>query len=64
MMVKYYGGEIMEEALKMYYEHFGENYPLLITAGKSDKEIIKRIIECIENNTLESEPIYEDDADY
>ena len=54
----------MEEALKKQYEHFGENYPLLITAGKSDKEIIKRIIECIENNTLESEPIYEDDADY
>lgn len=54
----------MEEALKKYYQYFGENYPLIITGGKSDEEIIKRINECIDTKTPESEPTYEDDADY
>lgn len=54
----------MEETLKKYYQHFGENYPIIITGGKSDEEIIRRINECIDTNTPESDPTYEDDADY
>lgn len=54
----------MEKALTAYYEHFGENYPLVITDGKSDEDIIKRINECIENNTLENELVYDDELDY
>lgn len=54
----------MEEALKRYYEHFGENYPLMIVGHKTDKEIIEDIERCIESNEKAEEPKYEDDVDY
>ena len=54
----------MEEALKRYYQHFGENYPLIIVEYKTDEEIIDRINRCIATDQLESESEYEDDVDY
>lgn len=54
----------MEEALKKYFQHFGENYPLMIVGTMTDDEIIERINDCIKNGKPEQEPQYEDDADY
>lgn len=54
----------MEKALKRYYEHFGENYPLLITSNLTDDEVIKDIEKCIETNTKAKEPEYDSDGDY
>lgn len=54
----------MEEALKRYYRHFGENYPLMIVGYKTNEEIVDRINHCIATNQPETEPEYEDGADY
>ena len=54
----------MESALKRYYDHFGENYPLLITSTKTDDEIIKEIDLCIKTNEKAGEPVFDDDSDY
>jgi len=54
----------MEEILKKYFDHFGENYPLMIASTMTDEEIIDRINHCIETNQPEAEPEYEDNADY
>ncbi len=54
----------LEEALNDYYEHFDENYPLGITMGMSDDEIIDDIERCIESNEKAEKPQYEYDADY
>ena len=54
----------MEDALKRYYQYFGENYPLMIVGCKTDEEIIDRINHCIAANQPEAEPEYEDDVDY
>ena len=54
----------LDKALEKYYEHFDENYPLLVVDTRTDEEIIKRINECIEANTKEAEPEYEDGCDY
>ncbi len=54
----------MDEALRRYYQHFGENYPLMIAGTKTDEEIIERINVCIEANRPEDEPEYDDAADY
>lgn len=54
----------LENALKLYFEHFGQNYPLCITGGQSEDEIIADIENCIKTNELAKEPEYEDDADY
>lgn len=54
----------MEEALKKYYKHFGENYPIMIVGFKSDQEIIERVNYCIENNVKEKEPEYDENVDY
>ena len=54
----------MEEALKRYFKHFGENYPLMIVGTMTDEEIVARIDRCIEINQAEAEPEYTDDADY
>lgn len=54
----------MEEALELYYRHFGINYPLMITGTKPEKEVIARINHCIEANQPESEPGYDDGSDY
>lgn len=55
---------MMEDALRRYYQRFGKNYPLIVSDTKSDEEIIARINDCIENNQLEAEPEYTDNADY
>lgn len=55
---------MMEAALTRYYQHFGENYPLMIVGTKSDEEVIERINQCIKDNQPEVEPEYDDDADY
>ena len=54
----------MEKALKEYYNHFGENYPLIIVENMTDDEIVQRINHCIETNQKEKEPDFEDDNDY
>lgn len=54
----------MEEALERYYRHFQEDYPLMIAGTKPEKEIIERINHCIETNQPESEPDYDENADY
>lgn len=54
----------MEKALDRYFEHFGENYPLMIADTKTEEEIIDRINYCIENNMKETEPEYEEESDY
>ncbi len=54
----------MEEALERYYRHFGQNYPLMISWTKPEKEIIERINYCIESNQPESGPIYSESVDY
>lgn len=54
----------LEKALDAYREHFGENYPLLITGTASEDEIIDEIERCIETNEKAKEPEYEDDVDY
>lgn len=56
--------QMMEEALKRYYQHFKEDYPLMISGTKTEKEIIERINHCIEINQPESEPEYDENADY
>ena len=40
----------MEQKLNQYAEHFGENFPIFITRGLSEDEIIKIIDDCIEQN--------------
>lgn len=54
----------LEEALNAYYEHFGENYPLCITGGQSNEEIIENIELCIDRNETAEPPEYDEDADY
>ena len=55
---------MIEKALEKYYQHFGENYPLMIVGNMTDNEIIERINSCIENGEPEKEPEYEENADY
>lgn len=55
---------MMEEALNRYREKFGENYPMMIVGMQTDEEIIRRINHCIDTNTPEEEPKYEEGADY
>lgn len=54
----------MENALKKYYNHFGENYPLSIVSTMTDDKIIARINQCIKNNQKETEPEYSEEDDY
>lgn len=54
----------MEEALKRYYEHFGENFPLGMGNSLTEAEVMERIEHCIKTNTKEPEPVYEDEYDY
>ena len=55
---------MIDDALKRYYDHFGENYPLMIVDAKTDREIIEDINRCIETNTKAKEPVYDDKCDY
>ena len=40
----------LEKALDAYRNHFGEDYPLVITGTASEDEIIDEIERCIETN--------------
>lgn len=51
----------MEEALKKYYEHFGQNYPLCPALQMSDEEVIDDIEMCIESDTPAKEPDFGDE---
>lgn len=54
----------IDKALNAYFDHFGENYPLGITATMSEDEIIDDIERCIEANEKAKDPQYEDEAYY
>lgn len=54
----------LDAALEAYYEHFGMNYPLCISGGRSNEEIIADIELCIDTDTEAEQPSYEDEADY
>ncbi len=51
-------------ALNLYYEHFGENYPLCVSGTRGTEEIIADIELCIDTAKMAEPPEYEDDADY
>lgn len=53
-----------EKKLEEYFEKFGTNYPLMITASIDEKKIIADIDKCIKNGTEAKEPEYVDGADY
>ena len=53
-----------EKLSKIYFEKFGDNYPLVITGNKSLEEVNKRIKECLEIGKPEEEPEYESGAYY
>ncbi|MBQ6439342.1 MAG: hypothetical protein IJJ06_04265 [Mogibacterium sp.] len=55
---------MLEKALEEYYEHFGQNYPLMITATVDSEAIIADIERCIATNTLAKEFEYEDGLIY
>lgn len=46
----------LDRLLDMYFEKFGENYPLSIVDDRDDEEIADDIRECISNNTPAKEP--------
>lgn len=54
----------LEEALERYQEHFEKPYPLCISEGLSDEELIDDIKACINSDTPAEEPDYEDGCDY
>jgi hypothetical protein len=54
----------LDSALKAYYEHFGENYPLCVSGNRSNEEIIADIELCIDTDTEAEQPEYEEDTDY
>ena len=49
----------LDKALQMYYDKFGENYPLGVADDRDDSEILADIRECIFNNKPAEEPEYE-----
>ena len=46
----------LDKLLDIYFEKFGENYPLSIVDDRDDEEIANEIRECILNNTPAKEP--------
>lgn len=54
----------LEEALERYQEHFEKPYPLCISEGLSDEELIDDIKACINSDIPAEEPDYEDGCDY
>lgn len=55
----------LEELLNMYFEKFGENYPLQITGEEDDETIIADIKDCIADNEPAPRPDYKNnDVDY
>ena len=54
----------LENALDMYYNHFGQNYPLCPSGTINSDEIIADIELCIDTGRV-AEPLkYEDNIDY
>ena len=53
----------MEEKLNQYAKHFGENFPIFIARNLTEKEIIKIIDKCI-NENKPYEVTTDDDCDY
>ena len=53
----------LEKALDAYRNHFGEDYPLVITGTTSEDEIIDEIERCIETNEKAEEPEYDDNEE-
>lgn len=54
----------MERKLKEYEDHFGDPYVFYFGHTKSQEEVIEEITTCIENNTKQAEPKYEDNLIY
>lgn len=54
----------LEKALNDYYEHFSENYPLVIARTMLEGEVVDDIEHCIESNEKAAKPKYKDDRDY
>lgn len=54
----------LSAALDKYYEKFGENYPLCISACREDAEIIAEIEECINTGRKAKKIEYADNIDY
>lgn len=50
--------------LNIYFDVFGENYPILPVDSQTDEEIINNIQKCIETNIPAKEYEYEDGCDY
>ncbi len=53
----------LEEALKLYYDKFNENYPLGMTDCDTDDKIISDIAFCLESGEKAKEVEY-DENDY
>lgn len=57
--------ESLQEALDAYFDHFGKNYPIVVSRNNGTaEEIAETIRKCIENDTPAPEPEYRDDRDY
>ena len=57
--------DILREALDAYYEHFGRNYPLVVSCSySSDEELAAAVRKCIEDDTPAPEPVYRDGCLY
>lgn len=54
----------LERALQEYMEVFNESYPLVVTMGMSDDEIIDDIEQCIQSGNPAEPPVFEEDVDY
>ena len=56
------------EALKLYEQYFGQDYPYAVGfgyPGKTDEENIAMIMKCVaEGKPVVFEPTYRDDRDY
>lgn len=54
----------IDKYLKQYRSSFGKNYPVVITGGATEEEIIEDILKCLEENKPAEDPKYDDDALY
>lgn len=48
----------LDQALEMYSDFFGKNYPLCIVRQTSDEEEIEKILKCIERGEPAKDPEY------
>lgn len=54
----------IEDWLDMYYDHFGQSYPLMITATVDSDAVVSDIRRCIETDTPAKEFEYDDGLVY